>query len=72
MDALATRSEELLDDEFDEHLHLEFDLARLELVEARRAQQLKDTPAARLRVAECRNRVDRVLDMWNDALPAAR
>jgi hypothetical protein len=72
MDALATRSEELLDDEFDERLHLEFDLARLELVEARAAQEQKDTPAARLRVAECRSRVDSVLDRWNDVVLTAR
>lgn len=72
MDALATRSTELLDDEFGERLHVEFDLARLELVEARRAQEQKDTPAARLRLAKCRSRVDRVLDRWNDVVPAAR
>ena len=68
MDALATRSEELLVDEFGEGLHVEFDLARLELVEARRAQEQKDTPPARLRLAECRSRVDRVLDRWNDVV----
>src|SRR5689334_16454081 len=46
MDALATRVQELVDNEFQERVHLEFDLARLELVEAHRAQQQKDTPAA--------------------------
>ncbi len=71
MKTLATRSTELLD-EIEERLHLEFGLARLELVEARLAQQKRDTPAARKRVAECRSRVDRVLDAWNAAVPAAR
>jgi len=47
-------------------VQLAFDLACQELDEARRAQQLKDTPAVRLRVAECRAAVDRVLDRWND------
>ena len=44
-------------------------LARLELREARRAQQAKDTPAARQRVAAARSRVDELLDMWNQLLP---
>lgn len=72
MDALATHSQKVLDDELEEHLHLEFDLARLELAEARRAQQHRDTPATRLRVADCRQRVDRILDRWNDLALAAR
>ncbi len=72
MDALATRSKDLLDDEFGERLQVEFDLGRLELVAARRAQEERDTPAARLRLTECRSRVDRVLDRWNDVVLAPR
>lgn len=72
MDALATRSRHLLDLDREERLQLEFDLARLELVEARLEQQQKDTPAARSRVAECRSRVDKVLDTWNAVVPPAR
>ena len=45
-----------------------FDAARLDLVAARREQQRKDTPAARRRVAECQQQVDRILDTWNDVL----
>lgn len=52
-------------------LQYDFDAARLELVAARREQQTKDTPAARRRLAECQAQVDRILDMWNDALLTA-
>ncbi len=49
-------------------IHLDFDLARLELAEARRVRLADDTPASRQRMAECRAQLDRILDMWNDVL----
>ncbi|NYJ08773.1 hypothetical protein [Petropleomorpha daqingensis] len=49
-------------------IQLEFDLARLELADARRAFLADDSPASRQRVDECRARLDRILDMWNDVL----
>jgi hypothetical protein len=52
----------------EDSIQLDFDLARLELADARRALQAEDTPAARRRVVECRARVDSILDMWNDVL----
>jgi hypothetical protein len=52
-------------------IQLDFDLARLELVEARRALLAHDSPATRQRVEDCRARLDRVLDMWNDVLEAS-
>jgi hypothetical protein len=55
-----------------DRLHLDLEAARRELVAARRAQQSKDTPAARRRVAECRTELDRLLDRWNDAPLVAR
>jgi hypothetical protein len=72
MDVLHASPKPVLDLPSEDRLHLEFDAARRELVEARRAQEQKDTPDARRRVAECRTRLDTVLDMWNDAVPASR
>ena len=46
-------------------LHLEFELARLDLVAATAAQRRKDTPATRAEVADCRARIDGILDSWN-------
>lgn len=46
-------------------LELEFRAACTEFAEARSAQQTKDTPAARLRLAECAAVVDAVLDARN-------
>jgi hypothetical protein len=36
-----------------------------ELGAARAGQRRKDTPAARRQVADCRDRIDRLLDAWN-------
>jgi hypothetical protein len=47
-----------------ESIHMEFDLARVDLAQARLAQQSNDTLVARSRVP-CRSRVDALLDMWN-------
>ena len=46
-------------------LLVEFELARLDLVAAIAAQRRKDTPAARSEVADCRARIDGILDSWN-------
>ncbi|WP_409329270.1 hypothetical protein [Trujillonella humicola] len=43
----------------------EFSLARRDLAAATAAQRRKDTSAARREVAECRSRIDRILDRWN-------
>ena len=46
-------------------LRVEFQLARLDLTAATAALRRKDTPAARAEVADCRARIDRILDSWN-------
>lgn len=56
-----------MSDTLRDSLRVDFSLARLELAEARLSQQLKDTPAARAHVEECRSRLDRILDTWLDA-----
>jgi hypothetical protein len=66
MDVLHAGPKPVLDLPSGDRLHLEFDAARRELVEARRAQEHKDTPDARRRVAKCRTRLDTVLDMGNE------
>lgn len=43
----------------------EFELARLDLVAATVNLRRKDTPAARGEVADCRARIDGILDSWN-------
>ena len=48
-------------------VHRELVLARRDLDQARAAQFAKDTPAARARVRECRDRLDAILDTWNDS-----
>ncbi len=48
-----------------ETIHVEFELACLDLAQAKAAQRTKDTPAARARVAACRDRLDAILDEWN-------
>lgn len=46
-------------------LRVEFALARSDLSAALAVLRRKDTPAARREVAECRARIDRILDAWN-------
>jgi hypothetical protein len=46
-------------------LLVEFDSARLDLASATAALRHKDTPGARGEVANCRARIDRILDSWN-------
>ena len=46
-------------------LVVEFELARLDLATATAALRDKDTPAARGEVANCRARIDKILDSWN-------
>ena len=43
----------------------EFALARLDLGAALASQRRRDTPDARREVAECRARIDGILDSWN-------
>ena len=40
-------------------------LARLDLAAAIAAQRRRGTPAARREVADCRARIDGILDSWN-------
>jgi|1186.fasta_scaffold276020_1 hypothetical protein len=54
-------------DELEEVLRREFDQARRELADAARAQEQRDTPAARRWLAECRSDLDVILDVWNAA-----
>jgi hypothetical protein len=51
----------------DEDIRLDFDLVCAELDLAKQAVRTKDTPAARARLRACRDRVDAILDMRNDA-----
>ena len=55
------------DQSLDEDFRLDFDLARAELDLAKQAVRTKDTPAARARLRACRDEVDAILDMRNDA-----
>jgi hypothetical protein len=50
-------------------IQLELDQARTKLLEASLDQRRKDTPAARVRLAECIAYVDLLLDQWNDPAP---
>jgi len=43
----------------------EFALARQDLATGIAAQRRRDTPDARREVADCRARIDRILDSWN-------
>jgi hypothetical protein len=63
MDALRT-------DAAPDALRVEFDLARLDLAAATAAQRHRDTPDARRHVADCRARIDALLDSWNDGVRA--
>lgn len=54
-------------DTLPDSLRVDFDLARLELAEARASRATKDTPAARAWVEQCRARLDRILDMALEA-----
>jgi hypothetical protein len=58
MDALRT-------DAAPDALRVEFDLARLDLTAAIAARRRRDSPDARRDVADCRARIDAVLDSWN-------
>ena len=53
-------------DTISESLHLDFELACRDLVEAERALVRRDDEAGRARLRACWDRVDVVLDMWND------
>ena len=53
-------------DTISESLHLDFELACRDLVEAERALERRDDEAGRARLRACWDRVDVVLDMWND------
>jgi hypothetical protein len=52
-------------------IQVDLDLARLDLAEARRAQEDENTPSARRRVAAARALTDGLLDMWNEASPTS-
>ena len=53
-------------DTISESLHLDFELACRDLVEAERALGRRDDEDGRTRLRACWDRVDVVLDMWND------
>jgi hypothetical protein len=55
------------DQTLDEDIRLDFDLACAGLDLAKQAVRTKDTPTARARLRACRERVDAILDMRNDA-----
>jgi hypothetical protein len=53
-------------DTLSDSLRLDFELACRDLVEAERALARRDDAATRARLRACWDRVDVVLDMWND------
>lgn len=53
-------------------VRLDFRMACLELERAERAVLAADTGAAREWVRECRDQLDAILDMWNDARDGRR
>ena len=57
-------------DDLSATIHLEFDLACCDLVAAERAVEARDDPDARAHVRACWDRLDAVLDMWNEAISA--
>jgi hypothetical protein len=61
----------LVADDVDADIRLGLELARQELVLARAARQLKDTPCARYRLAACQDRIDDLLDSWNASRAAS-
>jgi hypothetical protein len=63
MDALRTHAAP-------DALPVEFDLARMDLAAAIAAQRRRDTPDARRAVADCRARIDGILDSWNAGVRA--
>ena len=63
MDALRT-------DAAPDALRVEFDLARLDLTAAIAARRRRDGPDARRVVADCRARLDAILDSWNAGVRA--
>ena len=54
-------------DDLSATIHLEFDLACCDLVAAERRVALRDDADSRAHLQTCWERVDAVLDMWNDA-----
>ena len=63
MDALRTHAAP-------DALPVEFDLARMDLAAAIAAQRRRDTLDARRAVADCRARIDGILDSWNAGVRA--
>jgi hypothetical protein len=63
MDALRTHAAP-------DAMSVEFDLARMDLAAAIAAQRRRDTPDARRAVADCRARIDAILDSWNAGVRA--
>ncbi len=57
-------------DDLSETIHLEFDLACCDLVAAERAVAAHDDATSRAHLRHCWERLDAVLDMWNDAAGA--
>jgi hypothetical protein len=51
-------------DETLEGIRLDLQIARLGLIDARRAQGLRDSATTRLAVQACLDRLDVVLDVW--------
>jgi hypothetical protein len=58
-------------DDLREDLVVDFARTRKDLIEARLRHQEKDTPDNRSTVAECKARIDRVLDMYIDVVHGA-
>jgi hypothetical protein len=59
---------DVVTDEVLDSIRVDFGLARLELLQAQAALRWRDTPATRGHVEQCRERVDAVLDEWNEVV----
>lgn len=57
----------LVTDSFSDSIRLDFQMACLELARAERAERARSTPATQAWVQQCRDRVDAILDMWNES-----
>jgi hypothetical protein len=67
VDMYANTDNSFIADDLIAEIRRDFERACTELVRAKNARAEKDTPSARTQVSSCLDRVDGILDMWNDA-----
>jgi hypothetical protein len=67
VDMYANTDDSFIADDLTAEIRRDFRRACTELARATNARAEKDTPSARTQVSSCLDRVDGILDMWNDA-----